>query len=106
MTDIVIQLRQYAKNQRDRAPEGATLWIADAFDRAADEIERLRRWQLSCTERAAIDRVMNRMLILATDGRTWPEIETFRKMVERFPVSYQEINEKCDVSHIAGATND
>jgi hypothetical protein len=40
--DIVAKLRRDAQAQRDRAPDGATVWIADSFDQAADEIVRLR----------------------------------------------------------------
>lgn len=40
--DIVAKLRRDAQAQRDRAPEGATVWIADSFEEAAGEIERLR----------------------------------------------------------------
>lgn len=52
------------------------------------------------------NRVMNRMSVLAEEGRVWPELETFRQMVARFPVSYAENNENCGDSNTIGGIHD
>lgn len=85
------------------AEEVAKYPVAALLLQLAAEVKQLRRWQLSCAERAAIDRVMNRMSVLAEEGRVWPELETFRQMVARFPISYEQDTEKCSVSHMIGA---
>lgn len=90
----------------ESAEEVAKYPVAALLLQLAAEVKQLRRWQLSCAERAAIDRVMNRMSVLAEEGRVWPELETFRQMVARFPVSYAENNENCGDSNTIGGIHD
>lgn len=66
--DLVTQLRQDAQAQREAAPEGAALWVADRFDQAAGEIASLHEAIRRLADQDATLSICNGNVIVEMDA--------------------------------------